>query len=237
MSLRKFFLKRKITYRLYLYYNLYIRHKKFLVRKTYSQWGEDKEIIKFFKHKLGNYLDIGCYHPVMYSNTCLLHKNGWKGLNIDLNQTSIDLFNIARPKDINLCRAIGSSKKKVEVFFDSYFSPVNTIDAQFYRDQKKTFFKNQFKKIVISESLKKILSRYKRFKKFDFINIDAEGMDYKVLKQIDLAKLKTLLIAIETHHFNGDKTKDYSKILKHLNKYKFKLLKRFGPTSLFKKIN
>ena len=113
MSLRKFFLKKKLTYKIYLFYNLYIRHKAFLKRTSYSQWGEDLEIVKFFKNKKrGKYLDVGCFHPLMYSNTCLLNQNGWTGTNIDLNQTSIDLFNILRPKDRNLCRIIGSKKKK-----------------------------------------------------------------------------------------------------------------------------
>ena len=51
MSLRKIFLKNKFTYKIYLFYNLYIRHKAFLNRASYSQWGEDLEIINFFKNK------------------------------------------------------------------------------------------------------------------------------------------------------------------------------------------
>ena len=94
MSLKKIFLKTKISYKLYLYYNLYIRHKGFLRREGYSQWGEDQYIAQFFKEKeKGIYLDIGCFNPFMYSNTCLLHRRGWEGINIDINPTSIDLFN------------------------------------------------------------------------------------------------------------------------------------------------
>ena len=67
----------------------------------------------FFKNKNnGTYLDIGCFHPYMYSNTCLLHKKGWSGINIDINQTSIDLFNIVRPNDTNICTAINDKKKE-----------------------------------------------------------------------------------------------------------------------------
>ena len=51
MSLKKIFLKTKLSYRVYLYYNLYIRHKGFLNRKQFSQWGEDQEIKKFFLEK------------------------------------------------------------------------------------------------------------------------------------------------------------------------------------------
>ena len=234
MSLRKFFIKNKFSYKFYLIYNLFVRHKAFIKRLSYSQWGEDLEIIKFFKNKKkGKYLDIGCFHPLMYSNTCLLNQNGWTGVNIDLNQTSIDLFNILRPKDLNLCRIIGSKEKKVKVYFDSLFSPVNTADKKFYNNHKKKFFKNLFIREVASQKLNDIIFKSNISKKIDFINIDAEGMDYKILKQLDLRKLKVSLIAIETHHFNGSKVKDHPKMLNFFKKNFFSLYGRYGPTSLF----
>ena len=86
MSLKRIFLKNKISYKIYLYYNLYLRHKGFLDRERYSQWGEDQFITEYFKDKeKGIYLDIGCFNPFMYSNTCLLYKKGWTGINIDIN--------------------------------------------------------------------------------------------------------------------------------------------------------
>ena len=67
----------------------------FFKKKSYSQCGEDLFIENFFKNKnYGTYLDIGAFNPIKFSNTLLLYKKGWKGINIDLNQTSIDLFNI-----------------------------------------------------------------------------------------------------------------------------------------------
>ena len=233
MSLRKFFLKNTFTYKIYLIYNLFIRHKLFLRRSTYSQWGEDLEIINYFKNKQnGKYLDIGSFHPLMYSNTYLLYRKGWSGVNIDLNQTTIDLFNIARPNDLNLCRIIGSEEKKVKVYFDSLFSPVNTADEIFYKEHKKIFFKNKFIREVISEKFHSIVER-NHISEIDFINIDAEGMDYQVLQQIDLGQIKVSLLAIETHYVSGQETKDFLNIVQHLKINSFSLLKRCGPTSLF----
>ena len=135
MSLKNIFLKTKLTYKIYLYYNLYIRHKSYLKRTQYSQWGEDQFINQFFKDKTdGIYLDIGCFHPVMYINTCLLYRKGWRGINIDINPTSIDLFNILRPKDTNLCTTINEIKETFEIYYDDPFSPVNTLSKQFYEN-------------------------------------------------------------------------------------------------------
>ena len=85
----------KIFYKPYLYYNLIIRNKIYNKRKTYSQFKEDIFLKKYFQNiNQGFYVDIGCYHPIKYSNTALLYNKGWSGINLDLNQTSIDLFNI-----------------------------------------------------------------------------------------------------------------------------------------------
>ena len=51
MSLKNIFFKNKLTYKIYLYYNLYIRHTGYKKKSSYSQWGEDRFIGNFFKNK------------------------------------------------------------------------------------------------------------------------------------------------------------------------------------------
>ena len=49
MSLKKIFFKTRFTYKIYLYYNIFIRYR-FLKRnrKSFSQFGEDLFIVEFF---------------------------------------------------------------------------------------------------------------------------------------------------------------------------------------------
>lgn len=238
MSLKKIFFKSKITYKIYLYYNLYLRHKCFIDRKQYSQWGEDKFIDDFFiKKNNGTYLDIGCFHPVMYSNTCLLFKRGWSGINIDINPTSIDLFNIIRPKDFNVCTTIDEKDKEFNLYYDDPFSPVNTLDSDFYK--KNIMKKNKkFKDMrVKSKTIDKIIYDSKIKKKIDFINIDVEGLDYEILIKIKIQKLKPDLLSIETHNVDGSASKDYNKIKSFLENNNYNTYKRVGPTTLYKHIN
>ena len=68
------------------------------------------------------------------TGTYLLYKKGWKGINIDLNKTSIDLFNIFRPNDKNICAAISNKEESVKVNIENIFSPLNTIS--FNRSKK-----------------------------------------------------------------------------------------------------
>ena len=233
MSLKKLFLKNNFTYKIYLYYNLYIRHKCFINRSQYSQWGEDLSILKFFKDKKnGIYLDVGCFHPLMYSNTCLLFKNGWSGINIDINPTSIDLFKILRPLDFNICTALNEYEKEFKVYFDHPFSPVNTLDKSFFDSNKSNFFKDVSFKIIKSKSIDEILNLSK-YKEIDFLNIDVEGLDLQVLVQLVPNKLKPSLISIETHNVDGSKSKDCDKINDYLKNCKFYAYKRVGPSTLY----
>ena len=224
MSLKKIFFKSKLSYKVYLYYNLYIRHKGFLKREKYSQWGEDKFIAEYFKDKdKGIYLDIGCFNPFMYSNTCLLHKKGWSGINIDINPTSIDLFNIARPRDINICAAISDKEENVKVNIENIFSPLNTISLN--RSKKlnsKSIKKNSY--YVKSQKINKIVKN-----KFDFLNIDIEGLDIKVLKSIKLNFYKPKLICIEILN-----SKKFHSLKKYLNKQNYVYIRKMGPSYLFR---
>ena len=147
MGLKKNISKNSFFYKLYLYYNLYIRQNALKKRSTYSQNQEDLFISSYFKDKnKGFYLDIGCYHPIMYSNTALLHNRGWEGINIDMNQTSIDLFNILRKKDKNICVAISNTEQETTQYFDHAFSPINTLDKTFSDIAEKTISFNHHKK-------------------------------------------------------------------------------------------
>ena len=56
---------------------------------TFSQFGEDMAVLRWveeLKMIPQIYVDVGCYHPIHCSNTLLLHKPGWKGVNVDLDE-------------------------------------------------------------------------------------------------------------------------------------------------------
>ena len=237
MSLKNIFIKNRLTYKLYLYYNLYIHHKAHIKRNIYSQWGEDQFIYEFFKNKKkGFYIDIGSFHPIMYSNTCLLFNSGWSGINIDVNQSSIDMFKIVRPKDHNICDAVTYKSEERNLYFDHNFSPLNTINKLHYESfDKGLFFKNLAKKKITTKSFDDIVKKIDNLPQIDFLNIDCEGSDYEILKGINLQFYSPKLICIETHNVNNVKNIEFDKIIELLNKHNYKVIKRFGPSSIFVK--
>ena len=224
--IKKYISRNSIFYRPYLLFRIFWLEKIFLKKKSYSQCGEDIFILEFFKDKIakGIYLDIGAFNPIKFNNTYLLHKKGWKGTNIDLNQTSIDLFNILRPNDKNICAAISDKVEKTEVFIENLFSPLNTISP----DHLKLFDNDRLKKKTYYIETKMINDLINH--KFDFLNIDIEGLDIKVLKSINLKFYNPRLICIEILN-----PKNEIELSDYLMKYGYYFQKKMGPSYFFSK--
>ena len=220
--------KYPVLKKVFLYYNIYIRNFKFFFKN--SQFGEDKKIIKLFdKNKKGTYLDIGCFHPIRQNNTYLMYKSGWKGINIDLNPLTIDLFKIARPLDINLCVAVSKKKGSKDLFFDHQLSSLNTISKNHTLFITKAFGLKNFKKTKIkTKSLNGILSECK-IKKVDFMNLDVEGHELEVLKSFNFKRFDISVICIEIVNYDF-----YSKNIKTNKNEILKILKKNGYKLKFK---
>lgn len=212
-------------YKLYLYYHLYIRYKIFYRnKKSFSQFGEDLFIEEFFKnHQIGKYVDLGSFHPMRLSNTYLLYKKGWSGTNVDFNEISIDMFNIVRKRDQNICCLVSDeSNLEKKAYFHSNWGSGNTVVPD-----------TDFNEVLKSEKIMKT----RKFEElvnynFDFLNIDLEGHDYAVLKTINLKKYKPELICIEILEKSLDKENIFSYM--DINNYKF--IKKCGVSFFFKKL-
>ena len=215
---KKLLIKYKFLFKIYLYY--YYFKFNFFSKKTYSQFEEDIIINKYFKNFIGKYVDIGCYHPIKYSNTALLYKKGWTGINIDLNKTSIDLFNFTRLRDKNIFACLSNREKIVDMYIDNEFSALNSI----YNNNIKNHKIKKYKKIKIKT---KVFSKVVK-EKFDFLNIDCEGNDYNILKTIDLKKFNPRIICIEVSE------KNKKLIYKYLNANHYKLLTIRSLSHIFK---
>lgn len=205
--------KYKIFYKPYLYYNIYIRNIKFFFKDTLSQDKEDLFVKKFFNNKKkGTYLDIGCFNPLLWNNTYLLYKKGWSGINIDIQKINIDLFNVARPDDINICCALYDKKKVLNLFNlqGENNSAVMTIDKGHAEKMRFLFNKNIIRKKIKILTFSEMIKNYNiKINNIDFLNIDTEGSDFNILKSINIQKYKPKLICIEISQFtkSSDKKK------------------------------
>ena len=189
---------KKIIRKLHILHSIYIKHKVFIKKKSYALNNEDTAVLNYFKDKKrGFYVDVGCYHPLHRNNTYLLHKKNWNGINIDISQFSIDLFNYIRPKDLNYQCAISNKNGIIKLFYQKELSQLSTTE----RDQAETVFQGNIKeKEIQAFTLDEILNR-DRYKntKIDFLDIDVEGADLKVLEGLSFDKFKPELVCVEIH--------------------------------------
>lgn len=172
------------------YLNRKIKSKKI----SYSLTGIDLIVDYIFKKNKGIYIDVGCNHPVYSNNTYLLYKKGWQGINIDIDEKSVKLFNLFRKNDLNINLAVSSKKTELEYINFGDKSPINKIKTTFNKDLHPL---DKIKKIK-SDTLDSIIenSKYKD-KKIDFVSIDVEGYEIEVIKGFNLKKYKPSIIVIE----------------------------------------
>ena len=227
--------KFKILKKFYLFYNLYIRNRKYL--NNGSQFGEDKFIYNLFeKNYVGKYLDVGCFHPTKHNNTSLFYKNGWQGINIDLNSLAIDLFNFMRPNDININTAVSSEESEKTLFFLSENNTQNTLSENqllFLKKHHNLRDDEIIKKIIQTRRLDNILEE-NNFDNIDFMNLDVEGHELEVLKTINFKKTKVRYICIEMINHNDLSIKNSDQILDLLETNKFEQLKKFDFNYILK---
>ena len=214
---------------LYAIHDLIIKNKIFITKKSYAHSEEDLFILNKFKNKKGFYVDVGCHHPTRLNNCHLLYRNGWNGINIDISEFTIKLFNIVRKKDININLAVSLKKKKVRFYYDKLIS--------FYISLCKRKGLDRFREIN-SDNLTSIIDKTKyKNKKIDFLSIDTEGKDYEVLRSLNFKKYEPKYICIEIY---SDKNENFdikkNQIYRYLIKQKYKLLFNRRENYIFKKI-
>ena len=186
----------KIRNKIHILQNIYLKNKYFIKKKSYAMDGEDLAIDQYIEKKeKGFYVDIGAHHPIHRNNTQLLFNKGWSGINIDVNQFSIDLFNFLRPDDLNLLTAISDQEGEIAFYYQKKFSQLNTTDKKIAHEH---FNGNFNERLVKCQSIHNILinSKYKEVK-IDFLNIDVEGAEMKVLRTLNFEIYDPKLICIE----------------------------------------
>ena len=213
--------KKNLPKLLYFFFQFF--KSKFKSRKLYSNWGIDllvKDILK--KKKRGTYIDVGCHHPLINNNTNILYKNGWKGINIDLDFNSIDMFNYFRPKDDNVISALSNKKGQADLYFFHNRAAKNTIS------KSRGTGARSIKKIEVN-TLDNIIKNSKfKIKDIDFLSIDVEGNELNVLRGLNFKKYRPKIISIE--FIKPDIKEFYQHNIKDIEKsniYKFMISKNY----------
>lgn len=193
----------------------------------YSQDGEDSVLFSFYEDRLeykGFYVDIGALHPLRFSNTHLFYERGWRGINIDAMPGSMKEFNEIRKEDINI--EAGISESGSELIFYSFKDPaLNSFNKKISETRIANGWELIEKINIKTFSINDILNKYlPENQKIDFINIDAEGLDFEIIKSLDWKKYKPDFLLAENLElknedivqFGGDEMYRYLKELGYI---------------------
>jgi len=155
---------------------------------SYSQAGEDIALLSFIDLDLiGSYIDVGAYHPNRFSVTRLLYSRGWSGVNIDANEDLMDQFREWRPRDINICAAIGQLPEyELNIFSKRAFS--SCVDENIERAKKLGFTVEEVRKVK-GQKLRAVYDTYLAGEKCDLLSLDIEGNELDALESMDFSTL------------------------------------------------
>lgn len=175
-----------------------------LIKNSYAQCGEDLIVENIFNKKfVGKYLEIGAYHPTRLSNTYRFYKKGWRGIVVEPNPEVKDIFNKLRPED-KFCNFGISNDNRILNYFQFLIPALNT----FSKKEADISIKNghKLKKIIkiTTKTVNEILK-----KNIDYLSIDTEGFDEKILKKWNWNKCRPVVICVET-----DKKSNIDKLMK-----------------------
>ena len=207
---------------------------RFLLRRDRSQFGESRLLQEFVlsnADSVNYYLELGCGHPITYSNSLGLPRS-WTGIHVDPNTSLSNLWRIFRPKDLFLPYAITTDPDMTELEYFKFprrHSVLNSVVPEFLETWKSSGLTPKsviVKAITIRESL--------RIKGVDpgslrLVMCDIEGFDKQLMVHIlDVGFIHPQWILVE----------DFDSEIEYLmTRRGYKLIGMAGPTKLFKKIS
>ena len=175
---------------------------KLFNKKTYSQAGEDA-IILYACAMLGipfqecNYLDLGANKPIEMSNTYFFYQQGARGVLLEANPLLIPELEQKRSGDIILNQAVTEKSNENVIFHVLNLDGLSKIG-----DISDILAKNPNAKLMQSIKIKTIsvndiIKNYFQEKAPVILNLDIEGLELEILKNIDFEKYRPLFFIIE----------------------------------------
>ncbi len=225
--------------------------KDIFIRTSFSQLGEDAVIQNHlgwlgldFKSK-GFYLDIGAHHPTFGSNTYKFYLSGSSGICIDVGTRKKRIFELLRPRDTFINKAIVPESYSGDVMDfilasnDTYGSVTGHLKE---KDSPDFPTKSQIVQCetIKAKELREIAVKMPNFQQTNwrFLSMDIEGLDYEILVSLDFEFFRFDVVAIEeiVEYDPWRKTTYYiyeSPIVKYLENIGYSLQSICGPTLIF----
>ncbi|HXW24876.1 MAG TPA: FkbM family methyltransferase [Xanthobacteraceae bacterium] len=151
------------------------------------------------------YLDIGAGDPVYLSNTYLFYRLGGCGVLVEPDARYANRIQAKRPRDVLVAAGVAFDERKsseITLFTSPLFNTFSADHARTTLEQSTKWLPNQRQKIVKKLEVpllpaNEILHRHFSDGAPHFISIDAEGVDFEVLKSIDFTAFGPRILCVE----------------------------------------
>lgn len=167
----------------------------------YAAGGEDRLVAAVFPTP-GFYVDVGCNHPANYSNTFMLYKRGWHGINIDANASLIELHRRLKPRDQSIFAAIAQHQQTLTYTQFEGETLMASMDPEFVRACLANGLRIRSELAMKTTTLTEILEQLRAPNRFELLNVDVEGLDLEVLRSLDFARFRPKMIIVEILGFD-----------------------------------
>lgn len=197
--------------------------------QSFSQHGQDRFVYEtFFKDRAGAgiFVDIGAYDGATYSNTLLFERLGWRGVCVEPLPGAFEKLKASRSAACVKC-AVGDRAGHatfVEVEMPGpYELMYSGLEANFDERHARLIRehgRNRKTYEVAVRTLHEILVEH-AIDRVDYLSIDTEGSEWKILRDFDLAAFGVRAISAENNARDD-------KLRRHLTRRGFGLVKTFG---------
>ena len=185
----------------------------------YSQNNEESWIESYFRNQDQNNLvclDIGANDGKTLSNTLACIERGWFGCMVEPSKEvfkrllkqhyqneKVECFNVAIATE-NGTAVMFESGEHLGKGDHSLLSSLKESELARWKDET-------FTPVDVEVIDFQTLAKQSQFAKFDLISIDAEGLDYEILTQIDLAAYGCQMLIVESNSVEDEKYIEYAK--------------------------
>lgn len=182
----------------------------------YSQIGQDKWVQSILGNKPGGFfIELGGGDGVEYSNTLFFERElNWNGICIEPNPLFKD--KIRKNRNCNICYNCVSDIDDAEIDF----ALCGLLSGVLETSEKETTKDRIIK--VKTKTMKSILSDFNAPKIIDYLSLDVEGHEYKILQSFPFHEYIIKCITVEHNepHY-GPKKRNDIRILLEKNGYIF----------------
>jgi len=163
---------------------------KALRPRSYSQKGQDLWLVDFLQGQTGGYfVDLGASNGVISNNTFLLERRyGWRGLCIEPDPFFFrQLVRHRRCSCVNLC--VDGQARPVDFVFKGATGGIVALDTD-----NRTAIE---KKMLHAQTLAAILERENAPRVIDYLSLDTEGAETRILLNFDFNRFRFRVMTIE----------------------------------------